>query len=108
MEIQNPEFSKQVFGWGGPKSELLKKQPSIIRAICVFDAKKVVPGMKIDELSRCQKRNKKNFWNFGFLRIAISVFDRKLADILPILAHKVTLSTSISLLTFQVSISVFD
>ena len=59
-------FQNRDFGWGGPKSELLKKQPSIIRATCAFDAKKVVPGMKISELTRCQKRSKKNFAFFNF------------------------------------------
>ena len=33
-------FQNRSFGWGGPKLELLLKQPSIIGAICVFDAKK--------------------------------------------------------------------
>jgi len=59
-------FQNRDFGCDGPKSELLKKQPSIIRAICVFDAKKVVPGMKTGELSRCQKRSKKNFGILDF------------------------------------------
>jgi hypothetical protein len=42
------------------------QSPSIIRATCAFDAKKVVPGMKTGELTRCQKRSKKNFTFFNF------------------------------------------
>jgi len=50
-EVRNPKyetiwkfkilnFRNKSYGCGGPKSELLEKQPSIIGAICVFDAKK--------------------------------------------------------------------
>jgi len=54
-----------------PSTEL--RTGSIIRATCAFDAKKVVPGMKTGELTRCQKRSKKNFlfsiFTSGYLRI---------------------------------------
>jgi len=75
MEIQNPEFSKQEFQVGWPEiratfkaalSSTELRTGSIIRATCAFDAKKVVPGMKTGELTRCQKRNKKIFAFFNF------------------------------------------
>jgi hypothetical protein len=75
IEIQTPEFSKQGFrvGWPEIRATLKVAPPStelrtgsIIRATCVFDAKKVVPGTKTGELTRCQKRNKKNFAFFNF------------------------------------------
>ncbi len=42
------------------------QSPPIIRATCAFESKKVVPGMKIIEVTRCQKRSKKNFTFFNF------------------------------------------
>ena len=42
------------------------QSPPIIRATCAFESKKVVPGMKTGELTRCQKRIKKNFAFFNF------------------------------------------
>jgi len=39
-EFKILNFQNRSFGYGGPKSELLLKQPSTIGAICVFVSKK--------------------------------------------------------------------